>query len=138
MAGRFFVSLVITVGRAGAWCVARIGAIMQISCLGELLIMTNTFCKKWFGWMLTGYRPRCQTCGELMEVGELFDSRGTQYFCADRDNDAHAKEREMYGRWIDKIKVLQAELEAEDSVVRDNFARQVYGAPLLELKRKFK
>src|SRR5579872_3017196 len=97
--------------------------------------MKTSFWKRWFTWFLTGYRPRCRTCGKLMEVGTLNDRGCTQFYCVDNDDPLHQRLGDTYRRWLAKLEILQAEIEQEDASLPSNYDRRKYGKPKVEIRR---
>lgn len=97
-------------------------------------MMNTPFWKRYFAWLITGFRPRCGLCGTLMEVGTLTDPRGTEFFCPFKDNDNHRQQGDMVRRWKEKIDTLQAEIETEDRAF-SSYERQQYGPIELKIKR---
>lgn len=91
--------------------------------------------KQLFGWAMTGFRPRCDTCGKLLDVKRI-EFGGTLYECADADDEAHKLHREVYKRWREKVEALQAEFNRDDVGVQKNYARQNYGKIKIEVRRK--
>jgi hypothetical protein len=91
--------------------------------------------KQLFGWAMTGFRPRCDTCGELLEVRDV-GMGGTYYHCVNRDDEAHKKQGDMVRRWWEKIEALQKEFDFEDAGLTQNYARKHYGKIKVEVRRK--
>lgn len=91
--------------------------------------------KQLFGWAMTGFRPKCDTCGRLLDVKRI-DFGGTLYECSEADDEAHKKHREMYKRWRERIEALEAEFDKEDNGQQTNYARQHYGKIKIEVRRK--
>lgn len=100
--------------------------------------MKTPFWKRYFAWFLVAHSPRCNICGELMEVGELFHHFGTEFTCAKADDEDHKAYVLMSKRWADKANALQAEIEQDDAPLFCNYARRNYGPVSVELRRKFK
>ena len=95
----------------------------------------NPFKQLW-GWFLSAQVPRCGTCGTAMEAVSFSDPQGTEFRCPHKERADHKVQDDMYGQWLVRAKTLEAEFEAEDAALPDNYDRRRHGRPSVQIRRK--